>query len=84
MKKKIQLNDLEFDADLIKIIGEPIRVRPLGFGISIVEYRQQCGCTLRNARSLLDKSVIEGRMKKEMMMTHNGYRRMIYSKKEKE
>jgi len=61
-------------------IGEPMQIRPDGFGITVKEYadRKNCGDSL--ARRVLEKGVNDGVLEKEQMVTGKGSNPFVYFK----
>jgi hypothetical protein len=74
------------DVSLIELIdkevGEPVQLRPVGFGATVKEYMTVKNCSETLARNLLEKGVKEGVLDRKQMIVGRGAPLFVYFKKE--
>ena len=70
------------DVSLIELIdkevGEPVQLRPVGFGVTVQEYMTVKNCSETIARTLLDKGIKEGVLDRKQMIAGRGAPLFVY------
>ena len=83
-KVVLGLNVMEIVELMDSGVGEPVKHRPDGFGITAKEYAAVKKCSEETARKMLDKGVEKGLLDKEKMVIDDigGTPPAVYFKKE--